>query len=65
MYQIRCTLCQEIYIGETCRTMRSRFLGHLSDENSAVYKHLKRNDIDPTCTVAAFMENSCVKFETP
>ena len=45
-YKITCSVCHATYIGETSRTMRSRLISHLSDGNSAVYRHLRSHNVN-------------------
>ena len=40
IYFIRCNICSASYVGETCRTVRSRLREHVTCESSHVYGHL-------------------------
>lgn len=40
-YKITCTICKETYIGETCRTIRTRIKEHLKQKESEVLKHFQ------------------------
>ena len=44
VYKITCQICSASYIGETMRTFHSCVKEHLSQENSAVYQHLKSHN---------------------
>ena len=50
VYEIICTICDHMYIGETCRTFATRFKEHLCDKNSAIYSHLNYHDVNPKST---------------
>jgi len=39
IYKINCNFCDNIYIGQTSRTIKSRIKEHLTSHNSAVHKH--------------------------
>ena len=47
VYEITCTICDQMYIGETCRTFATRFKEHLFDINSAIFRHLASHDVNP------------------
>ena len=38
-YEITCTICNETYIGETGRTIRTRIKEHIKQKESEVFKH--------------------------
>ena len=40
VYEIKCNICLSTYVGETCRTMRSRLKEHLNVTTSLVHRHL-------------------------
>ena len=46
IYQIRCTICSRLYIGETKRCIKHRVKEHLSLRTSAVFKHHQDNHSD-------------------
>ena len=39
IYYIKCTVCEEDYIGETARPFITRWKTHLNRETSAVHQH--------------------------
>ena len=41
VYEIKCKLCHQIYIGETHRTFNKRITEHIKSNSSCVYHHLK------------------------
>lgn len=41
IYKISCLICQAVYIGESQRTFRSRWLDHMRDDASHVKQHIK------------------------
>jgi hypothetical protein len=40
VYEINCSHCGNLYIGETGRTIGSRIKEHLSMDNQTVFKHI-------------------------
>ena len=47
VYKIKCNHCPSVYIGETCRTIRTRIIEHTKISSSLVYQHLlTHNGID-------------------
>ncbi len=46
IYKISCGLCSDVYIGQTARTIRSRILEHIKDDNSHVRQHMLAHGVD-------------------
>jgi hypothetical protein len=46
VYEVKCLLCHNSYIGSTIRSLHQRLHEHLTNENSSIYKHLQSCRID-------------------
>ena len=49
IYKIVCNLCNAVYIGESCRCIKSRIKEHLSQDSSAVHQHFKNDHRQKPC----------------
>ena len=43
VYEIKCTICNAVYVGKTSRTFRSRIFEHGTAETSDVYMHMMQH----------------------
>ena len=47
VYELQCTVCPKKYIGQTCRTIRSRLKEHCTSLSSAFYQHTQEQHHTP------------------
>ena len=41
VYEVKCLLCQQIYIGSTIRILHTRLYEHITRNSSSIYRHLQ------------------------
>ena len=46
VYQVTCSICKAVYVGQTERTMGSRITEHIKGPNSHVHLHMATHGID-------------------
>ena len=64
VYQLKCTKCNEIYLGSTVRTLHIRVKEHLKDERSSVFEHSMKckNDFEARA-IAKARDNTSLRFK--